>query len=157
MDLPGFERGASNAEESGPIAEIGPSSPLGECQARGDLALICPQWPLSIGQNHARTHFATEGQELYLENRTDLSTSSKQNHGYRIERFVEWCEENDVDNLNNLTGRSLHESTHRGVRGYPQQKGERVSVVGQSARNSQRFHHLPPEQRLACRSSERPS
>ncbi|MFB6109042.1 MAG: tyrosine-type recombinase/integrase [Haloplanus sp.] len=47
--------------------------------------------------------------ELYVEERTDLSASSKQNHGYRVERFVEWCEENDLDNLNDLTGRNLHE------------------------------------------------
>mgnify|MGYP000194574002 FL=1 len=47
--------------------------------------------------------------ELYLEDRTDLSDTSKQNHGYRVERFVEWCEENDLDNLNDLTGRDLHE------------------------------------------------
>lgn len=47
--------------------------------------------------------------ELYLEDRTDLSDTSLQNHGYRVERFVEWCESNDLDNLNNITGRNLHE------------------------------------------------
>ncbi|WP_423999358.1 tyrosine-type recombinase/integrase [Haloarcula salina] len=47
--------------------------------------------------------------ELYLEDRTDLSDTSKQNHGYRVERFVEWCEENGIDNLNEMTGRRIHE------------------------------------------------
>ncbi|SFS72116.1 tyrosine-type recombinase/integrase [Halostagnicola kamekurae] len=50
-----------------------------------------------------------QAKELYLEDRTDLSVTSKQNHGYRVERFVEWCEETDLDNLNELTGRKLHE------------------------------------------------
>lgn len=50
-----------------------------------------------------------KAKELYLSERTDLSASSKQNHGYRIERFVEWCENEEVSNLNVLTGRDVHE------------------------------------------------
>lgn len=47
--------------------------------------------------------------QLYLKDRTDLSDTSKQNHGYRVERFVEWCENNEVGNLNEISGRNIHE------------------------------------------------
>ena len=50
-----------------------------------------------------------EGKELYLNDRAgDLAVSTHRSHGYRIERFCEWCEANNLDNLNNLTGRHIH-------------------------------------------------
>lgn len=49
-----------------------------------------------------------EAVQDYLDGRTDLSPSSKQNHGYRLQRFLEWCEEESVDEMNELTGRKLH-------------------------------------------------
>lgn len=51
-----------------------------------------------------------KGVEMYLDHRKlELSKKSIQNHGYRLRRFVEWCEGNELDNLNELTGRKLHE------------------------------------------------
>jgi site-specific recombinase XerD len=47
--------------------------------------------------------------EQYLKGRTDLGQSSRANYEYRLRKFVQWCQQNDVDNLNDLTGRKLHE------------------------------------------------
>lgn len=49
-----------------------------------------------------------EAVQDYLDGRTDLSPSSKRNHGYRLQRFLEWCEEEGIDEMNELTGRKLH-------------------------------------------------
>ncbi|MCU4926943.1 site-specific integrase [Halobacteria archaeon AArc-dxtr1] len=50
-----------------------------------------------------------EAVNLYLNHREpDLSEKSVQNHRYRLNSFVEWCDERGIDNLNDLTGRDLH-------------------------------------------------
>lgn len=47
--------------------------------------------------------------EMYLDHREhELSEKSIQNHTYRLETFVEFCDEHDIDNLNELTGRDIH-------------------------------------------------
>jgi len=48
--------------------------------------------------------------ELYLEHREgEVSDETLSSHGYRLQQFVEWCEEvEEIDNLNDLTGRKLH-------------------------------------------------
>ncbi len=49
-------------------------------------------------------------QELYLKQKeTEASKKTVQSHRYRLNAFVRWCEENDIENLNELTGRSLQE------------------------------------------------
>jgi len=46
---------------------------------------------------------------MYISHRRpDLSEKSLQNHKYRLDTFVEFCVNNDIDNLNHLTGRNLH-------------------------------------------------
>jgi site-specific recombinase XerD len=48
--------------------------------------------------------------EMYFSARgSDLSEKTVENHNYRLESFVTFCEENDIDNLNDLTGRDLYE------------------------------------------------
>jgi site-specific recombinase XerD len=50
-----------------------------------------------------------EGVRLYLDHReTDLAEKSLQNQTYRLNSFFEWCIAEDIDNLNELTGRDLH-------------------------------------------------
>jgi site-specific recombinase XerD len=47
--------------------------------------------------------------QMYKQDRErELSDATLQSHGYRLERFLEWCEIEDIDNLNNVTGRDLH-------------------------------------------------
>jgi site-specific recombinase XerD len=47
---------------------------------------------------------------LYLDHREpEFSRSTLQNQRYRLESFVEWCDEKGIDNINRLTGRHLHE------------------------------------------------
>ena len=47
-------------------------------------------------------------QELFLDHKaTDCTDSTVQNHRYRLNPFVRWCGEEDIDNLNELTGRDL--------------------------------------------------
>ncbi|AQL41627.1 integrase [Halorientalis sp. IM1011] len=60
--------------------------------------------------------------DLYLKHReSELSEKSLSNQRYRLDSFVEWCEKNDVDNLNDLTGRDLHH--------YRTWKGQDVNAV----------------------------
>ncbi|WP_418771150.1 tyrosine-type recombinase/integrase [Halorientalis halophila] len=48
--------------------------------------------------------------DLYLSEReTDLAEKTRRSHRYVIERFVDWCGENDVDAVADLRGRDLHE------------------------------------------------
>ena len=47
--------------------------------------------------------------DLYLDQRRDeVSGSTLQSHEYRLQSFIEWCEEEGITNLNELTGRDLH-------------------------------------------------
>ncbi|QKG93481.1 tyrosine-type recombinase/integrase [Halorubrum salinarum] len=47
-------------------------------------------------------------QELFLDHKaTDCTDSTVQNHRYRLNPFVRWCGEEEIDNLNELTGRDL--------------------------------------------------
>ncbi|QLH79970.1 site-specific integrase [Halosimplex rubrum] len=47
---------------------------------------------------------------MYLDQRKgEVSEQTLSSHGYRLEQFVEWCEEVEgIHNLNDLTGRKLH-------------------------------------------------
>lgn len=48
--------------------------------------------------------------EMYREARRDeISSETLQSHTYRLEAFIQWCEEIGIDNLNDLTGRELYE------------------------------------------------
>lgn len=50
----------------------------------------------------------SEGLELYREDRREeLSASTLQSHGYRINHFITWCNENDITNLNDVGGRDV--------------------------------------------------
>lgn len=47
-------------------------------------------------------------QDLYLKHKaTECVEKTVQAHRYRTNHFVRWCDENDIDNLNDLTGRDL--------------------------------------------------
>jgi site-specific recombinase XerD len=51
-----------------------------------------------------------EAVELYLQHReSELSTKTIENQKYRLDAFIEWCSLNDVENMNDLTGRDLHQ------------------------------------------------
>jgi len=51
----------------------------------------------------------SEAIEMYLQNRQpELSEKSIQNHTYRLGNFEEWCGEQEIENLNYLTGRDLN-------------------------------------------------
>lgn len=46
--------------------------------------------------------------ELFLEHKaTDCTDATVQNHRSRMKHFLEWCDEADIDNLNDLSGRDL--------------------------------------------------
>lgn len=51
-----------------------------------------------------------EGVRLYLrDRRTDLAEETIESYSYKLTRFIEWCEKEDLDNLNDLSGRNLLE------------------------------------------------
>jgi len=50
-----------------------------------------------------------EAVQEYLKDRTDLSQSSHNNHQYRTGQFLDWCEEENITNMNTITGNNLHE------------------------------------------------
>lgn len=48
--------------------------------------------------------------ELYLDHRErEVSSATLRSHRSRLGYFIEWCDEINLDNLNDLTGRNLHE------------------------------------------------
>jgi len=48
--------------------------------------------------------------ELYLqEKETDCTESTVYAHKSRLGHFLRWCDEEEIENLNHLTGRKLHE------------------------------------------------
>lgn len=48
--------------------------------------------------------------ELYIaEKETELSRSTVRSHRSRFGQFIRWCDERDITNLNELTGRKLQE------------------------------------------------
>lgn len=50
-----------------------------------------------------------EAVEWYLDDRkADLSEKSLRNQSYRLERFLEFCDEYEIEDMNSLTGRELH-------------------------------------------------
>ena len=50
-----------------------------------------------------------EAVEWYFEERApELSEKSMQNQRYRLERFLNFCEEHDIEDMNALTGRDIH-------------------------------------------------
>lgn len=47
--------------------------------------------------------------DLYLGQREgEVSDATLQSHEYRLQAFVDWCEEEDITNLNDVSGRDLH-------------------------------------------------
>lgn len=51
-----------------------------------------------------------EALDMYIGSREDEVTSSTlRTHHSRLSFFVQWCEENDIENLNEVTGRDLHQ------------------------------------------------
>jgi site-specific recombinase XerD len=51
-----------------------------------------------------------EAKEMYLRERsTDASDATIKAHDYRLGHFIRWCDIEDIDNLNDLSGRDLHQ------------------------------------------------
>jgi len=51
-----------------------------------------------------------EAVELYIQHRKpDLAKSTLANQQYRLNSFKAWCADEDIDNMNDLTGRDLHQ------------------------------------------------
>ncbi|MFC4407975.1 tyrosine-type recombinase/integrase [Haloarchaeobius iranensis] len=50
-----------------------------------------------------------EAVQMYLDSRRDdLAASTLQSQEYRLEAFIEWADEKEIENLNDLTGRDLY-------------------------------------------------
>ena len=50
----------------------------------------------------------TTARELYLDyKQTECAESTVYNHRFRLKPFFQWCKENSIDNLNDLSGRDL--------------------------------------------------
>ena len=48
--------------------------------------------------------------DMYLRERsTELSDASLQAHEYRLKHLIRWCDQQDVENLNGLTGRQMYQ------------------------------------------------
>lgn len=51
----------------------------------------------------------TAAVDMYLADRsTDASDATIKSHRYRLNHFIRWCDEDGIDNMNDLTGRDLH-------------------------------------------------
>lgn len=52
----------------------------------------------------------SSARELFLKHKsTDCSKNTIQSYTYRMEHFVRWCDENGINNMNDLSGRDLQE------------------------------------------------
>lgn len=50
-----------------------------------------------------------EAMQMYLdERRHELAEATLQSHRYRLKQFVQWCEQDGIDNLNEFSGRDFH-------------------------------------------------
>ena len=50
-----------------------------------------------------------EAMEMWLDRqRSEKAAESVQSYRYRIKQFVDWCEDNEIENLNTLDGRDLY-------------------------------------------------
>lgn len=51
-----------------------------------------------------------QAKEMYQQERTgEVSERTLQAHHYRLKHFIRWCEQEGIDNMNDVTGRKLHE------------------------------------------------
>jgi integrase len=47
--------------------------------------------------------------QMYLDDRRgEVADATLQAHHYRLKQFVSWCDDEDIENLNSLSGRDLH-------------------------------------------------
>nr|WP_083858558.1 hypothetical protein [Natrialba chahannaoensis] len=54
-----------------------------------------------------------EAMQMYLGERShELAGATIQSHRYRLKQFVQWCEQDGIDNLNKFSGRDTHSCPH---------------------------------------------
>lgn len=47
--------------------------------------------------------------QMYLDDRRhEVAEATLQTHGYRLRQFVEWCDRDGIENLNDFSGRDIH-------------------------------------------------
>lgn len=52
----------------------------------------------------------TVGKQMYLDQRrTELAERTLESHHYRLKQFIQWCISNDIDNLNDVDARVVHD------------------------------------------------
>lgn len=52
----------------------------------------------------------TVGKQMYLDQRrSELAERTVESHHFRLKQFVLWCDENGIDNLNDVTARVIHD------------------------------------------------
>lgn len=78
-----------------------------------------------------------EAVQMYLAKReNEVAETTYRSHKSRLKKFVQWCDRNDIDDLNNINGRTIHEySIH--LRNYSTKKtGELPSKLTVNTRLS---------------------
>jgi len=82
-----------------PNAGISPRTESASTQHRFATATMCLE-PLDL----------ETGLEMYLRDKgAELAASSVKSHRYRLKHFLSWCDKEDIDNLNGLTGRKIQQ------------------------------------------------
>ncbi|QDX39842.1 tyrosine-type recombinase/integrase [Salarchaeum sp. JOR-1] len=76
-----------------------------------------------------------EARQLYLEARQDeLTADTREGQDYRLRAFVAWCEEEGIENMNDLNGRDLYKyRVWRREGGYTGQELRNVTLRGDLA------------------------
>lgn len=65
---------------------------------------------MNMGNDNLEPLDPGTGMKLYLDHKaTNCTDSTVQNHRYRMKPFVQWCGEQGIDNLNDLSGRDIQE------------------------------------------------
>ena len=78
------------------------------------------------------------GVELYLADReAEVAKATLYSHSSRLGHFVRWCDEEGIGNLNELTGRSLHE-----YRLWRRNEGNLAPATEKTQMNTLRVHQI---------------
>ena len=113
VDDAGYKtRGVSGWGPDGNVQNLPGSQPAvstrGECSS-GRLEFAVFQPSVRDHSDNLEPLAPAEAMQMYLDEQShELADATIQSHRYRLKQFVQWCEQDGIDNLNEFSGRDIH-------------------------------------------------